>query len=68
MHKLTLIQRAIILFPRRSYIPEGAVRHARREYCKAVEYLRNCPRWAALYDESQLQPREPANQWDTFLK
>lgn len=61
MHKLSLIQRIVVLFPRRSYTPEGAVRHARREYCKAVEYLRNCPRWAALYDDS-----EPANKWDAF--
>jgi hypothetical protein len=52
-HKISLIRRAIVLFPRRTYLQEGTVRHARREYLKAVEYLRNSPRWAELYDEPQ---------------
>ena len=37
---MQLIRRAIVLFPRTSYLDEAAVRHARRKWLQSVVYLR----------------------------
>lgn len=40
MTNYPLLKRAVILFPRTDYTDDSAVRHARREYIKAIDFLR----------------------------
>lgn len=37
-----IIKRAVVLFPRTDYTDPAAVRHARRQWMQAVNYLRSC--------------------------
>ena len=43
MSQIQLMRRAVTLFPRTSYTPDSAVRHARRAHIAAVKYLRDRP-------------------------
>jgi hypothetical protein len=48
MMNIELIKRAVTLFPKADYLDPAAVRHDRRQWLKAVEFLRSAPggsRW-----------------------
>jgi hypothetical protein len=43
MSQLQMFKRACRVFPRTDYTEPSAVRHARRQWAEAVQYLRNAP-------------------------
>lgn len=45
---IEMIKRAVTIFPKADYLDPSAVRHNRRQWLKAAEFLRNAPggsRW-----------------------
>lgn len=54
----SLMRRATVLFPRADYLPESAVRHARRKHVQAITYLRcsgEQSKWILDRPQSRLQ-------------
>jgi hypothetical protein len=57
-----IMKRAVRLFPRSSYTPDSAVRHARRQWLRCVEVLRSGQHSKWVMDRSaELAPLDVAS-------